>query len=148
MGASNAVAVPDSDLERYEKAFTGAIIEGRSYAAVARELKVDPRTVKAWSDKYRDILSTLRTTDKLEQVIEFESRLFQGLRRADAVYERAMAQGHGLTAVGAINAAKGYLDLLIRVRGLEAPKNAKTEVSGSISISWGDDPDMDARTAD
>lgn len=148
MEPTTAVAVPDSDLAKYEQAFTGAVIEGRSYAAVARDLNVDPRTVKAWSDKYRDMLSALRTTDKLSQVVELESMIFQGLRRADAVYERAMKQGHGLTAVAAVNSAKGYLDLLVRIRGLEAPKNAKTEVAGNISISWGSDPDIETRAAD
>lgn len=127
-----------NDLEDLEQAFRLVFIQGLSYRRAAKELAVTPQTVKVRAYKYRELLKRLRSEgDKEDFVAEYEAQLQELVRQANVVFESA--QGKPLTQVAALNSKKAALDNLMKVRGLEAPKEDKARVEGRLEIVWGDD---------
>lgn len=128
----------DNELDELEAAFTAVFIDGMSYRQAGKKLNCTAVTVKKRAYKYRELLKRLRAEgDKEDFVAEYEAQLQTLVRQANQVFEAA--QGKPLTQVAALNSKKAALDNLMKVRGLEAPKEDKAKVEGRLEIVWGDD---------
>lgn len=135
MALEHDLVALEEDLELWEKAYDLTVIQGKSYRAAAKELQVSPPTAKAWSEKYRTVLRETRTADKEDQRVELESQIIKAIQQADSIFRGS--DNKGLTQVGALNSKKSLLELLMKVRGLEAPKEAKVHTEGTLVIEWG-----------
>lgn len=144
--ANDGLDALNEDLERWETAYELVMLRGYSYRKASKEMLCTPESVKRWALKYRTILKSVREeSDKLDMTADFEAAVFRTIQQAEDVYTDAAKDKQRLVQVAALNAKKSQLDLLMKVRGLEAPKEVKGDVSGDFVVRWADDePDSES----
>ena len=125
-------------MARADKAFTRHVVDKISLRDLVPEIGASYETIRSDVTAFKQYQAENNAEELAGKRAAFLLVLDDRERKALDVYDLAMAQGKPLVAIAAINTISSLLTHRRAVEGLDAPREAKVEQSGTISIVWDD----------
>jgi hypothetical protein len=123
---------------RADKAFTRHVVDRVSLRDLVPEIGVSYETIRGDVAAFKQYQAESGGEELAVRRATFLLVLDDRERKALDVYDLAMAQGKPLVAIAAINTLSSLLTHRRAVEGLDMPREARVEQSGTITVVWDD----------